>query len=85
MDITTPIPSDVPVSMTYMVIETKCKQNIGTVVRCAVAFGIDTLVVIGSHKFGTHGAHGSQKFIRVMHFFYWVRLNLRFLIFEQEY
>lgn len=56
----------------FLVIEIKPKQNIGTILRCAVAFGIDALVVIGSHKFGTHGAHGAQKFIPVLHFYYWV-------------
>jgi hypothetical protein len=46
-------------------------MNLGTTIRCGVAFAVDHLVVVGSHKFGTHGAHGSHKYIDVMHYFYW--------------
>ena len=64
--------SSASAGQSYMVVEIKPKQNIGTILRCAVAFGIDRFIIIGSPKFGTHGAHGAQKFMTIMHFFYWV-------------
>lgn len=71
----------VAAGQSFMVLETKPKQNIGTVLRCAVAFGVNTIVIIGSPKFGTHAAHGAQKFIPVLHFYYWVKSNLIMLLF----
>ena len=55
----------------YVGIEVARNQNIGTVLRCAIAFGAEYLVIVGSNKFSTHGAHGAQKHIKILHFFYW--------------
>jgi len=52
-------------------IETYRRRNIGTILRCCVAFGCKAIFVIGSDKYSTHGAHGAQKYIKVIHFFYW--------------
>jgi hypothetical protein len=52
-------------------IETHRNKSIGTLMRCAVAFGASMIVIVGSPKFSTHGAYEAKKFIRVMHFFYW--------------
>ncbi len=37
--------------------------NIGTSLRCAVAFRVDAFVLIGSGKFSTHGAHGDYSYL----------------------
>jgi len=55
----------------YLVIESSRNQNIGTTLRCAVAFGAKALILVGSEKISTHGAHGSQHHINILHFFYW--------------
>ena len=52
-------------------VETHRKTNVGTIMRCAVAFGASLLVVVGSRTYSTHGAHEAKKFIRVIHFYYW--------------
>lgn len=54
----------------YVVIETVRNQNIGTTLRCAVAFGATSLIIVGSDKVSTHGAHGSQHHLPILHFFY---------------
>ena len=54
----------------YIVIETVRNQNIGTTLRCAVAFGATALIIVGSDKISTHGAHGSQHHLQILHFFY---------------
>ena len=57
--------------MLYIAIETQRKDNIGTILRCATAFGAQALIIVGSNKVGTHGAHGAQNRIRIIHFYYW--------------
>lgn len=37
------------------------RNNLGTLIRCASAFGVEELVIVGVSKWSTHGAHGSQK------------------------
>lgn len=46
-------------------------KNIGPVLRCAVGFGCSMIIIVGSPQYGTFGAHGAQKHIRVLHFYYW--------------
>ena len=57
--------------MLYVAVETQRKDNIGTILRCATAFGAHALVIVGSNKIGTHGAHGAQNRIQIVHFYYW--------------
>mmetsp|Transcript_4381 Transcript_4381/g.4508 ORF Transcript_4381/g.4508 Transcript_4381/m.4508 type:complete len:226 (+) Transcript_4381:275-952(+) len=52
-------------------IETYRRKNIGTILRCCVAFGAKVLFVVGSDKYSTHGAHGAQKYLEIIHFYYW--------------
>lgn len=52
-------------------VETHRNKSIGTLMRCAVAFGASMIAIVGSPKFSTHGAYEAKKFIRVIHFFYW--------------
>jgi hypothetical protein len=52
-------------------IEVSRGQNIGTVIRCVVAFGATSLIIVGSTKFCTYGAHGSQAHIHIKHFYSW--------------
>lgn len=40
-------------------IETSKRSNIGTLLRCAVAFGSEAIIIIGDTDYGTHGAHGA--------------------------
>ena len=52
-------------------VETHRNKSIGTLMRCAVAFGASIIIIVGSPKFSTHGAYEAKKFIQVIHFFYW--------------
>ena len=65
--------SDTELEVTNLVlcVETHRNKSIGTLMRCAVAFGASIIVIVGSPKFSTHGAYEAKKFIRVIHFFYW--------------
>ena len=54
-----------------LAIECWDKRGIGSIMRCAAAFGASEIAVVGSFKFGTHGAHGAQKYVPVMHFYHW--------------
>ena len=42
------------------------KSNWGPVVRCAVAFGISRVHVIGQHRYNDKGSHGSSKHIQLI-------------------
>lgn len=55
----------------FVVIGTTRRTNIGTTLRCAVAFGCEAVIVVGDANYGTHGAHGSQTRIKVIHFYHW--------------
>ncbi|RLN90018.1 hypothetical protein BBJ28_00006144 [Nothophytophthora sp. Chile5] len=56
----------------YVVLSNKSgRQNMGTYLRTASAFGA-TQVVVGTSahaRFGTHGAHRAQKYVDVVHFY----------------
>lgn len=45
------------------------RQNLGTYLRTASAFGTTQVLVVGSERFGTHGAHRAQKYVDVVHFY----------------
>lgn len=48
----------------YLVVSNpSSKNNLGNVIRCAAAFAVSELIVVGFDKWGTHGAHGSHKVI----------------------
>ncbi|KAE8901445.1 Membrane-bound transcription factor site-1 protease [Phytophthora fragariae] len=52
----------------YMVLSNKSgRQNLGTYLRTASAFGTTQVLVVGSERFGTHGAHRAQKYVDVVH------------------
>jgi hypothetical protein len=55
----------------YVAVATTRRTNIGTTLRCAVAFGCTAMIVVGDINYGTHGAHGSQTRIKVIHFHSW--------------
>jgi hypothetical protein len=55
----------------YVGVETTRRTNIGTTLRCAVAFGCEAMIIVGDINYGTHGAHGSQTRIKVIHFNSW--------------
>jgi len=42
------------------------KGNMGTLIRAAVANSCSELVLVGSNRFSTHGAHGAQKHMKVV-------------------
>ena len=44
------------------------KNNLGTIIRCAVAFQCRAVIIVGAPRFSTHGAHGAQKHMPVVHF-----------------
>lgn len=37
------------------------KNNLGTLIRCAAAFAVEEVIVVGASAWSTHGAHGSNK------------------------
>lgn len=51
-------------------IDTSQSNQIGTKVRCAVAFGCSMVCIIGNRYYNTPGSHGSHKFISIRHFYY---------------
>lgn len=49
-------------AVAYLVVANpSAKNNLGTLIRCAAAFSVEEVVVVGSSKWSTHGAHGSNK------------------------
>lgn len=52
-------------------VETYRHKSIGSLIRCASAFGASELIIVGSPKYSTHGAHGAQKYMDIIHFYYW--------------
>ena len=58
-------------SRLIVAIETHRNRGIGTFLRCAVAFGASTVIIVGSTQFGTHGAHGAQLYVQIIHYYTW--------------
>eukprot|EP00890_Picochlorum_soloecismus_P001974 jgi/Picsp_1/2778/NSC_01005-R1_obp33pep like protein len=44
------------------------KHNIGTIARCATAFNVTAICLVGSRHFNTFGSHGSDAFVNMKHF-----------------
>mmetsp|Transcript_9299 Transcript_9299/g.18484 ORF Transcript_9299/g.18484 Transcript_9299/m.18484 type:complete len:213 (+) Transcript_9299:172-810(+) len=44
------------------------KHNIGTILRCATAFDVTTVCLVGSRNFNTFGSHGSDAYVHLRHF-----------------
>ena len=55
----------------FVCVETRRKSNVGTIMRCAVAFGATSVILVGSASVSTHGAHEAKKHVRMVHFYYW--------------
>jgi len=47
---------------------TKTQHNIGNILRCAAAFGVTAVCLVGSRKFQSFGAHGSEVYVPMLHF-----------------
>ncbi|TYZ63109.1 hypothetical protein PybrP1_004623 [[Pythium] brassicae (nom. inval.)] len=59
-----------PTPALYVVLSNQSsKQNLGTYLRTATAFGATQVVVVGTTRFGTHGAHRAHKFVDIAHFY----------------
>lgn len=54
-----------------LAIQSYRKRSIGTILRCASAFQASTVIIVGSADVSTHGAHGSQGYVNIVHFYYW--------------
>jgi hypothetical protein len=52
-------------------VESHHKRNLGPLIRTATVFGISILLVIGPTRYGTHGAHGSNLRLQIVHFYNW--------------
>lgn len=61
--------------MFFVALETSKRTNIGTILRCAVAFNCEAILIIGDKDYGTHGAHGAQTRVKVIHFYTWTDFN----------
>lgn len=64
----------------YLIVHNVSKrQNIGTLSRCATAFGVREMLLVGARKLNTFGAHGADAHVAMRHFdtidecFAWVR------------
>ncbi len=57
--------------------------SIGTLLRCACAFGAKEIIVVGCSVYSTYGAHGAQKHMPIRHFYTWVEA-LHYIKIERE-
>jgi hypothetical protein len=55
----------------FVAVEARRNQSIGTLIRCASAFGATSIIIVGSDKFSTHGSHQSHKKIQLVHSYIW--------------
>lgn len=55
----------------FIGLSTGPRTNIGTTLRCAVGFNCEAILIVGDKNYGTHGAHGSQTRIKIIHFYNW--------------
>eukprot|EP01039_Chlorochromonas_danica_P000775 gene775-840_t len=55
----------------FLAVENYRNRSLGTLIRCASAFGATAVIAVGSSHFSTHGAHGAQRFLPQLHFHYW--------------
>mmetsp|Transcript_33666 Transcript_33666/g.95249 ORF Transcript_33666/g.95249 Transcript_33666/m.95249 type:complete len:227 (-) Transcript_33666:964-1644(-) len=44
------------------------KHNVGTLARCATAFGVEEVLLVGSRQFNAFGAHGASDHVKFRHF-----------------
>eukprot|EP00904_Undaria_pinnatifida_P014106 jgi/Undpi1/9826/HiC_scaffold_27.g12280.m1 len=59
-------------AVAYLVVANpSSRNNLGTLIRCAAAFGVEEVVVVGESKWSTHGAHGSHKHVKYRCFGDW--------------
>ena len=65
--------SSVPKHSFVVAVETSenKSRNVGTIIRCAAALGAELILIVGRRKINTHGSHGAQTRIKVVHCFYW--------------
>lgn len=53
----------------YLLIENPSKRNnLGPFLRCAAAFGVETIVFVGYAKCSSHGSHGADKHVKTIAF-----------------
>jgi hypothetical protein len=51
----------------YLLLENKSKSNnLGTELRCAAAFGVEAVVLVGFDRFADYGSHGASKHVRIV-------------------
>lgn len=61
----------------FVAVECYRQEQLGTLIRCASAFGVKAFFIVGSSTFSTHGAHGAHRRLRVIHFPRWLDLEKR--------
>mmetsp|Transcript_29672 Transcript_29672/g.87828 ORF Transcript_29672/g.87828 Transcript_29672/m.87828 type:complete len:187 (-) Transcript_29672:771-1331(-) len=44
------------------------RHNVGTIARCATAFGVKQVCLVGSRQFNTFGSHGSDAYVDFAHY-----------------
>eukprot|EP00201_Polytomella_parva_P016478 CAMPEP_0175061424 /NCGR_PEP_ID=MMETSP0052_2-20121109/13577_1 /TAXON_ID=51329 ORGANISM="Polytomella parva, Strain SAG 63-3" /NCGR_SAMPLE_ID=MMETSP0052_2 /ASSEMBLY_ACC=CAM_ASM_000194 /LENGTH=263 /DNA_ID=CAMNT_0016327277 /DNA_START=231 /DNA_END=1025 /DNA_ORIENTATION=+ len=44
------------------------RHNVGTLLRCATAFGVRQVCLVGSRQFNAFGSHGSDVYVDLRHF-----------------
>jgi hypothetical protein len=54
-----------------LAIENPSNLGLGSIIRCAAAFRVDEVFIIGNKSYCTHGAHGAHRYVRQSHFHTW--------------
>ncbi|GAX86423.1 hypothetical protein CEUSTIGMA_g13833.t1 [Chlamydomonas eustigma] len=53
----------------YVILHSVAKRhNVGTIARCATAFGVKEMCLVGSRQFNTFGSHGSDAYVDIGHY-----------------
>jgi tRNA G18 (ribose-2'-O)-methylase SpoU len=61
-------PSSSPASLYLIIYGVAKKHNIGNILRCAAAFNVKAVCLVGSRKFNSFGAHGSEVYVPMLYF-----------------
>lgn len=67
-DNTTPSTPSTPKDCYLIVYNVSKKANIGTICRCATAFNVKEVCVVGCKDYNTFGSHGADRFVDVRSF-----------------
>ncbi|KAG1678029.1 hypothetical protein FOA52_000825 [Chlamydomonas sp. UWO 241] len=64
----TPPPGNAPPASFVITHSVSKRHNVGTIARCATAFGVKKVCLVGSRHFNTFGSHGSDAHVDFAHY-----------------